>query len=249
MRRVIPGTSADATSHLLTYWIALSGYRNGGGARALDQGGRLADAEPAWRPSGVGPSNTYAGWNAEPDQRGQGPQTQCSPLRHDLTDAAFTLMRTSTTTTPSSDPTRRGQVLLTPWRPAVGRLVRAYLTVAVAGVLALSCSGPDSAASNHPTGMHTSATAAVPSNLQVCIHHVLYWGRRILLEGDVQDGGDYQHMGMSSTEYDALRASLIAARHVRQKAGPALAQRELAKRAPSECARRYSGKTPRPVWQ
>jgi|1186.fasta_scaffold1023997_2 hypothetical protein len=108
-------------------------------------------------------------------------------------------------------------------RLLVGLLVAVAATGCATGAGA-SGSGPTSAPTPEPTPTRADPVTA-------CTNQLVYWAGTQLRGED--DGGDYQHHGLSSEQNDALRQIVEQA----QARGPALPPDEVARQARSACER------------
>jgi len=103
-------------------------------------------------------------------------------------------------------------------RLLVGLLVAAAAT----GCAGAPGPGPTPASTPKPTPTRVDPVAA-------CTNQLVYWAGAQLRGED--DGGDYQHHGLTSEQYDALRAIVADA----QAQGTALPPDYVAQRARSAC--------------
>jgi hypothetical protein len=92
--------------------------------------------------------------------------------------------------------------------------------------VAAGCAGDPGAPASVPAPTPTRADAVT-----ACTNQLVYWADA-QLRGD-DDGGDYQHHGLTSEQNDALRAIVADA----QAQGPSLPPDYVAQRARSACER------------
>ena len=109
-----------------------------------------------------------------------------------------------------------------------GRRLLVGLLVAAAAGCGTGTGAPGSAPTSAPTSEPTP-TRADP--VTACTNQLVYWAGAQLRGED--DGGDYQHHGLSSEQNDALRQIVEQA----QARGPALPPDEVARQARSACER------------
>ena len=81
----------------------------------------------------------------------------------------------------------------------------------------------------------------------MCTTQVLYWSRTVLTEGPYK-GGDYQHVGLSATQNEVLRAVLSLVAPIAAADGVEAAMVMAEQEAPVRCAGAYASGTPTSAW-
>ena len=100
------------------------------------------------------------------------------------------------------------------------------------GLLVTALSTGCAAGSGAPAATPATSPAATPTRadpVTACTNQIVYWAGAELRGED--DGGDYQHHGLTSEQYDAQRAIVADA----QAKGSALPPDEIARQARAAC--------------
>ena len=103
------------------------------------------------------------------------------------------------------------------------------------GLLTVAATG---CGAGEPAPAPAAAPAPTPTRadpVTACTNQLVYWAGAELRGED--DGGDYQHHGLTSEQYDAVLAIVADA----QAKGPALPPDEVARQARSACERIVPG--------
>lgn len=101
---------------------------------------------------------------------------------------------------------------------------RLLLAGFVVAAVSTGCAGGAGAPGSGPTPTPTRADPVT-----ACTNQLVYWAGAQLRGED--DGGDYQHHGLTSEQYDAQRAIVADA----QAKGPALPPDQIARQARAAC--------------